>query len=960
MKKGKTVKGSDNHKYYIDSAFVNLKEKDYLENYIYSDELSDKINNYFKSDSNKPLYIGVIGSWGSGKTSIVETSLDRLDKETIIYRYDAWKYEGDSFRRSFIQTILNQSVEKYKLNKNNEVYKNISESLYEDYSISSNSIVERFKLSLKKDKKLSITSILLIVLISSILIAIGIYCICHNQISLGCIMTFLATLITMLGGIGLFDIFYSTIVYSKSKMFSSEQFYNSFTDILNVVKGDKNIILIDNLDRCSAIGLKDALNTIKGFYVENDESKLKDEKIAFIIPLDIDSLEEAYKNNKVFYLDKIFDDLLYIKQKYNTDKQDFINRILDEYPEINKLVSSNSKSIIINSVINTPREIIKILNDYVTEYNILMNKNGTEFVQNDKNRSYLMKTIIIKRLYYDFYKLAYNDLEQYIRIDMNPTLEDEYFKGDKDNELNRFLIINKAINPTNYYDFYQNQNVKSYNQIPNDIKNSIMEHDIKNILKYDDKNRIIDYYNNIYNDIANGFWNPNILNKYITLIELYNNKYFKEEELNTIINSWNKVFSNKKFHELNYENVDVIGFENELIFGTDIYKKKSFNLNILNWLKDNTYQIKTESERYEKISKWITKNNTIILGEDYIELIDSYCEHLLNNGLYSDKSYLEVLFGKNIKIVKVDKIGQFINRNIDNEIIVNLISNIKNEQINDSQIIEELKKWLNVNQITDIKVIVLALNYLIDNNVNLTDININNISIDEPIDDEKIKDIMSKYIHRNIYNDSLFNILKSINSKDTIKKILSNLTNNIPDNNSNYINHFNDYFFSLTYEIKKDNLDIIEKVINKYNNYEETILQKIINDNLLEDYYKNLKTPEGREHIIEKSMDLLQNDFDKQIENVFVYESSSNRMKNLMSNHTSINDYVLIINKMKKKSMKTKVVKELIDFLSEKDNITDEEIEIINTLDINKTDKERITEILISKETINKNLINLN
>ena len=300
MKKGKIVKDNDNHKYYIDSAFVNLKEKDYLENYIYSDELSDKINNYFKSDSNKPLYIGVIGSWGSGKTSIVETSLDRLDKETIIYRYDAWKYEGDSFRRSFIQTILNQSVEKYKLSKNNEVYKNISESLYEDYSISSNSIVERFKLSLKKDKKLSITSILLIVLISSILIAIGIYCICHNQISLGCIMTFLATLITMLGGIGLFDIFYSTIVYSKSKMFSSEQFYNSFTDILNVVKGDKNIILIDNLDRCSAIGLKDALNTIKGFYVENDESKLKDEKIAFIIPLDIDSLEEAYKIIKYF------------------------------------------------------------------------------------------------------------------------------------------------------------------------------------------------------------------------------------------------------------------------------------------------------------------------------------------------------------------------------------------------------------------------------------------------------------------------------------------------------------------------------------------------------------------------------------------------------------------------------------------------------------------------------------
>ena len=68
--------------------------------------------------------------------------------------------------------------------------------------------------------------------------------------------------------------------------------------------------------------------------------------------------------------------MIYIKQKYNTDKQDFINRILKEYPKINMLVSPNSKSIIINSVINTPREIIKVLNDYVTEYNILLNKNG--------------------------------------------------------------------------------------------------------------------------------------------------------------------------------------------------------------------------------------------------------------------------------------------------------------------------------------------------------------------------------------------------------------------------------------------------------------------------------------------------------------------------------------------------------------------------------------------------------
>ena len=953
MKKGKIVKENDNHKYYIDSSYVNLNDKDYLENYIYSDELGNKINNYFDSDCKKPLYIGVIGSWGSGKTSVVETSLDKLDKRTIIYRYDAWKYEGDSFRRSFIQSILNQSVDKYKLKDSSEVYRKISESLYEDYSISSNSIVERFKLSSEKDKKMNAISVIIVLLISVALIILGIYNIFKNHVPWG-------NIITLLGTIGIFDIFYSTTVYSKSKLFSSEQFYKSFTDILKEVKGYKNIILIDNLDRCSKEELKETLSIIKGFYVENDESKLKNEKIIFILPLDIDSLEEAYEKNKTHYLDKIFDDMIYIKQKYNTDKQDFINRILEEYPEINMLVSPNSKSIIINSVINTPREIIKVLNDYVTEYNILLNKNDEEFVKNEKNRNYLMKSIILKRMYYDFYKLAFCNLEKFIKIERNPSLDDEYKSYNNCEELNSFLTINRSIIPTNYNSFYQNQGIKSYNQIPFGIKEAIMKQDIRTIMDYKEKSKIIDYYINIFDDITNGFWNPNILNKYITLIELNKNNYFDEEELNKIMNSWQPVFSNEQFYNLNSEHVDIIGYENELMFGSTIYKNDTFSLKILDCIKDNTYKFKNESEKYEKLSQWITTNNGISLNEDYTELVNSYCEYLLNNNLFSDSKYLEILFGKNIKIIKIENLKQFINKNSDNEIVLNLINNIKENQINDNQIINELIDWLKINQLTDINVIILAVNYLIDNNINITDIIINNISIDEPIDAEKIKDIMSKYIDRNIYNGSLFNILKSITRKDIVKKILSNLTNDIPDNNTNYINHFNDYFFSLTYEIKKDNLHIIEKVINKYNNYEEKILKKIINDNLLEDYYKNLKTPESREHLIEKSMELLQNDFDKQIENVFVYESSSNRMKNLMSNHTSINDYVLIINKMKKKSMKTKVVKELIEFLNEKDNITDEEIKIINTLDINKADKEKIVEILCSKETINKNLINLN
>ena len=117
--------------------------------------------------------------------------------------------------------------------------------------------------------------------------------------------------------------------------------------------------------------------------------------------------------------------MLYIKTKYSTDKLDFINKILKEYPEINSIISQDSKSIIINSAINTPREIIKTINDYVTEYNLLLSKTSKEFAENDINRSFLMKTVIYKRRYHDFYEKAFNDIENFIALDSNPNLRED-------------------------------------------------------------------------------------------------------------------------------------------------------------------------------------------------------------------------------------------------------------------------------------------------------------------------------------------------------------------------------------------------------------------------------------------------------------------------------------------------------------------------------------------------------
>lgn len=944
-KESKIDNGFENNKIYIESSYINLDNKDYLENYIYSNELSNKINNYFNSSTKKPLYIGIIGTWGSGKTSIVETTLNKQTNETKIFRYDAWKYEDDSFRRNFIQNMLNQSG----LKQENRVYREIMESLYEDYSVSFNSIIERMKLSNKKDNKLNTKPIIITIVIAILIIIIGIYIMFKNNVTLG-------NVLTILGAMGILNIFYSNTIYSKSKLFSSEQFYDSFINIIHEVKGDKNIILIDNLDRCDEEELKRTLSAIKGFYLECDNEY--PEKIIFIIPLDINSLEHAYKENKIYYLDKIFDDMIYIKDKYNTDKLDFINRILKEYPAIDSLISAESKSIIINSAINTPREIIKTINDYITEYNLLLNKTNKNFVENSNNRNFLMKMTILKRRYYDFYKEAFNNIEEFIKIVKIELPYDSFEKTIIDEELRYFLRINKVIEPTDYYEFLQNQGVKSYNKIPESVKKAILEHNIKVIDEYNCKEQIIIYYEHIYNDYINDFWEVNIFNKYITLIELYKKNYFTSEEIARIINSWEIIFEKDNFKRINIEKINIIGYENELIFAEKMYKNNDFNIFLLDCLNDNKYNLDNEADKYEMLRKWIVNNNgNILLDNKYSDLMNSYCKYILNNNLYQNAEYLTILFGDNIKLISIDVIKQFISVIKDNEVILQLLNNLKNSNINNSIITDEFVNWLNNNEISNIKVILSIINYLIYNDKDISAINRINIENNELTDVETITSIINIYVKKNMYNNTLFQIIGDFKSADVIKNIIINLTDTIPEGNNEYINNFINYYFGLSIDIEKENIKNLIKIINKYKDYETEIIKNIINKGLLKNYYHYLSVPEEREQVIELSLQLISNNFEKQLENIFIYESSSERMQEFLKHHNNIDDCVKIINKITKIKIKKKLENNLIEIIKEKDNIIKSELESISLLDVNDEVKNKINEILKEKEEKNKELI---
>lgn len=60
--------------------------------------------------SNKGITVGIEGSWGSGKSTVVEMLKDRIlenqNKKTLFFLFDAWAHEGDPLRRIFLESLI--------------------------------------------------------------------------------------------------------------------------------------------------------------------------------------------------------------------------------------------------------------------------------------------------------------------------------------------------------------------------------------------------------------------------------------------------------------------------------------------------------------------------------------------------------------------------------------------------------------------------------------------------------------------------------------------------------------------------------------------------------------------------------------------------------------------------------------------------------------------------------------
>ena len=355
----------------VDNERNLVESNDLLGTMCYANQLADAIKNV---PDELAYTIGLYGKWGSGKSTIIRTAKDILEKETNknikVVVYDAWKYSGDSFRRMFL------------LHLQEELKINPSTDMKCFYTATTEEIEPKVELKTR--------GIIVAVLILIIGIVITYWLASSGKLEATipamAVVTLCTLFFNMFGGF-----FYELkVTETKNKLFAPEQFEACFMQMMEIVlkkKGwfrqmahvtekffdgnwkspnlDKLVIVIDNLDRCDTDVVYSMLTDIKTF--------LGTEKydVAFVVPVDHDALKKHLFAKREYnpidaeeFLRKFFNVVIRMKEHRHDDLLHYIHE-LNRDQELG--FNPDTLSMVAKEYAENPRRIVQMLNNLTVE-----------------------------------------------------------------------------------------------------------------------------------------------------------------------------------------------------------------------------------------------------------------------------------------------------------------------------------------------------------------------------------------------------------------------------------------------------------------------------------------------------------------------------------------------------------------------------------------------------------------
>jgi len=855
-------------KFIEDKELQNLYREDLLETKKYADTLKNIVKK-----SKTPLTIGIFGEWGSGKSSVINTVKNNINKNKIKFIiYDAWKYQGDSFRRMFLRELANQLDIKMQDN---------FESFYVDKN-------ETVQINKKINWAFFIASIVIIILA---FISLFVWIPDNIKIEWKIGIPLFISIIGISIGISrnLFDAYKINI--NKTKFFAPEQFEEIYHEIIDSVfkpnfnpikwvkekikgKIEKIVIVIDNLDRCDDNTIYELLTTIKTF--------LQKENIIFIIPIDDLKLKKFLAENHKLnekevdeFLRKIFDVTLKIKQFKPLDMFHYTNKLNKKY-QLN--LKPDTIDIFAKEYATNPRRIIQLINNLLVEKNLLKNKYNENFV--DKYENLIAKLLIIREEWPNFYK----------KLCENPNLINNY--NNKNEELKNFLKRTKGYSVNVNLNIIEKiiSNIDNDFEIDNLLIKNLNNHYYDEIQKEQiDENLFNFIFNELKKEIENQTFKGGALNRFKNLIKLNS---IKKLPLN-FIKRFNSDFEVEEILQI-IENLSREDFDDLFEF-IDLLHKNNFD-DLLNKIVNQYKEIwdkKPEKEKIENLPEiWNdgldylinnieNKNILKSLQKAFINFYDYYSEAPLYKEKWIEENKLKDILSQEFIDYLIEKVDEKFENDAFKELIFfaekNLISIKETEKVFGKLNWCKEDNFQNQNEaqekcISDLIYKIQNLNRLLEN--------LNPIEYESQIIINKLNSIqkITKKIKRQTYNNYFDN-----------KEI--NLIDNLAQNQANELLKFYLNIYKDTYN-NTNVLDYIRKLVNKYQELKEMLYsnliaisnkynftlkpfadyllsQKEFNKNLLEIYLNYIKNEEILERynqeIKDKIIELLKQ-FDKKIE----------------------------------------------------------------------------------------------
>lgn len=822
--------------------------------------------------SNGNQNIGLFGGWGSGKSTIIKT-LERYianhsrksKKEKIaFFKYDAWKYSNDDFRRSFIKSLNNQ----FNIIKRDD----LSEVLYKETTVQDD-----------KKSKVRINKWLIISFFISVALIIFTGEFILPNIETEYLRVLFSTLSITPLFVELFKNFFriTPVTVRQSKMIEAERFEETFQLILHkILGGDNNwfskfneyifskhnfkkiVIVIDNLDRCDNNSLKETLVTMKNF--------LENENVIFILPVDengITSFLNADTEDSEEYLRKIFHQIIRVKKFTPKELDSFTNTLNQKY----KLgLTKTGIRLICQEFTTNPRKIIQFLNNLQTERDLIKRQIKEGYINLDYTEQaddFLIKLLIVKQEWNIIYKKILDDVNYLNKVNKG-------LRGQIQQKKNNFIlnISGQEIELTRDQKRFFKRNINvHFNNVEPFILNIDRDKDVPDELRYYIENGELEGVLSLLSineeDSLNDS-NAKLLLQQIESIYDYNTNKF-EDYISIAL-----PISELLFDLMNYENVakEIKNNLKDYTFIRKIFEDGRFgelikNINNFEKYCNATKWFYEEIEYKIPVEKLTNHLNSLIrpditdegIHEKILVFLETFKNQIslisklkknLNGKLLSDTSLLQgyKIFENNIEVSKtiidndfIDKAIEMLNQDkISEKKIIKTITSItdkyiENDYLNDELIltkyanyyIKELKSQFNIKRTTpkgifELKNIVDYLNKLIPKS------DFDTIETDITIFDDILQELNNNY--NSSLNQSEINFYISF-----LQMIINYMHKENGDfSTENFDKYFNEFFkkndfVDLSLGINK----IYQQEINHYGAYDwnffNLILEKLTN-----------------------------------------------------------------------------------------------------------------------------------